>query len=101
MDPSRTSAVVGPHAVPPLGPGPGQLVLCAGPRIGRELALPASAGRGVHAASLLRGAPDDLLAASRWPSRGTQAGAPATAIDGLIGRVSEAAAEPQPLGTSA
>jgi len=35
--------------------------------------------------SLLRGAPDDLLAPSRWPSRGTQAGTPATALDGLIG----------------
>src|ERR1017187_8474960 len=101
MDSTRTSPVVGPSAVPLVGSGPGQPLLCGAARIGRELAVDASAGRGVHAASFLGGAPDDLLAASRWPSRGTQAGTPAIALDGLIGRVSEAAAELQPLGTPA
>src|SRR5271165_4875284 len=101
MDSTQTSAVIGPSAVPLVRAGPCQPLLCGAARIGRELAVDASAGRRVHAASVLRGAPDDLLAANRWPSRGTQAGTAATAIDGFIGRVSEAAAELQPLGTPA
>jgi len=101
MDPTSTSAVVNSAAVPTAGIGLRQLLLSGGAGVSGESGLLALAGRGIHSASVLRGAQNDLPIAAGGPSGGTQAGASFAADDGVDGGVSEAPFELPSAGSPA
>ncbi len=93
MDRFPTSAVVRAAPMPTLGPGAGQLLLCAATRVGAEPGLPAAVGRGVYTASVLRSAQDDGVDATARPCSGPQASAAFAPGDGIDGGLRQAAFE--------
>src|SRR5271169_5636097 len=101
MDPSPKFTVVGEAPVRAAGPGFGQLLLPAGPRVRREPLLSAFARRGIHSASFLRRAQNDGLAAITTLCGGAEASAAALTGDGFDGGVSQATFELQSTGPQA
>src|SRR5208283_3126543 len=101
MDSTHPSRFDRAAAMRPAGLGGGELLLPSRSGVGGEPFISAIVGRGIYAASLLRGAQDDRLAAFTTPCGGPQTGAAPVAGDGFDGRVSQTAVELQSLGAPA